>query len=1014
MSQSSSKRLRPPRQNSIRGCRSSAGAEPEPYCFASAARWVWTGDGAGHPSRFVCFRRAFELDGVASDVALAITADSRYELFVNGEWVGHGPPRAWLSPWPVDVYDLRPYLRVGQNLLAVRVQQIGRSTFQYLDADPGLLAQLVIDRSVALVTDRTWRATADPAAAWPVPRVSVQQAWEEQYDARRTPRCGDRPWMEPEFDDAGWPAATVVARPGQGVHERFERRTIPMLTREPLPPARVLGAEVVRPADRTWSLYLDPWLEGDDRSANMLLARGLVATHLFSQRAQALELHQPHGPLPTKLNGEPLIYNHHDLQPTDACVACARLCAGWNTLLLRLPERMHIARLVLNLWHEAPLRFAARPSDEAPPSPWLLLGPFASGDLRWRDPAVRRPQWSAPGATVERLEAIWTRGELTAEHLRAAYAQPAPRTLVAEADAFAVSSSDRPVAAQTPRVEQLAALAHDTPEQTVIHPPVEGSGVRLLLDFGDAVIGFQELALDAPEGTVVDAHNFEFIQRDGRVNLCEGMNNSFRYTCREGVQCWRSSMRRGFRYTWLTFRNFDRPIRLRLARVVRSTYSLTGRGRFACSDERLTRIWQVGAQSLRCCAEDTYTDCPTYEQVHWVGDARNEALVDLVTSGDPRLSAHCWLQAARSLQRSPLVESHVPSGWQNLLPAWSFLWMRWAQEHYELTGDEAFAHAALPWLDRNVAGLEAHLNGRGLFEITAWNLFDWAPMDTPDAGVVTHQNCLAVLGLRQAAQLAQAVGNRERPRRWRRLADRLSRAINQSLWHQNRAAYVDAIHSDGRVSSVFSQQTQTAAYIAGIATGERAQRCRQVMAKSPRGFVKAGSPFFMFFALEGLVREGRWRELIKTIRGYWGAQLDAGATTFWEMYHAESQRHTRSHCHGWSAAPTYFLSRYVLGVHPAKAGYAALRIAPRPGGLRWAHGTVPTPRGDVECHWRVRGSGFELDARLPQGVPATLALPVTGALAVQEGQLRRLKGPGEATRLSAPRGGRVRLTVGCR
>ena len=32
-------------------------------------------------------------------------------------------------------------------------------------------------------------------------------------------------------------------------------------------------------------------------------------------------------------------------------------------------------------------------------------------------------------------------------------------------------------------------------------------------------------------------------------------------------------------------------------------------------------------------------------------------------------------------------------------------------------------------------------------------------------------------------------------------------------------------------------------------------------------------------------------------------QIDAGATTFWEMYHPNEERLTRSHCHGWSAAP---------------------------------------------------------------------------------------------------------------
>jgi hypothetical protein len=93
-----------------------------------------------------------------------------------------------------------------------------------------------------------------------------------------------------------------------------------------------------------------------------------------------------------------------------------------------------------------------------------------------------------------------------------------------------------------------------------------------------------------------------------------------------------------------------------------------------------------------------------------------------------------------------------------------------------------------------------------------------------------------------------------------------------------------------------------------------------------------------------LVHEERYEEMIDTIRNYWGKQTDAGATTFWEMYHDGAPRLTRSHCHGWSAAPTYFLSQQVLGVQPLEPGYAKVRIAPQIGTLKWVRGRVPTPR----------------------------------------------------------------------
>ena len=45
---------------------------------------------------------------------------------------------------------------------------------------------------------------------------------------------------------------------------------------------------------------------------------------------------------------------------------------------------------------------------------------------------------------------------------------------------------------------------------------------------------------------------------------------------------------------------------------------------------------------------------------------------------------------------------------------------------------------------------------------------------------------------------------------------------------------------------------------------------------------------------------------------------------------------SRSHCHAWSAAPAYFLSRSVLGVKPLAPFWTSVEIAPVPCGLAWA------------------------------------------------------------------------------
>ncbi len=945
--------------------------------FSPDANWIWLAKKDRDKNSYAVFRRSIDLPSLPKSATVAITADSRYELYINNTFLGHGPVRSWPSPWPVDTYDIRHLLIAGKNQIEILVTHFGLSTFQYLDDEPGLIAQLNLDDKT-IVTDSSWQSAPHTSYLWPAPRITCQQAWEEQFDARAFPK------------DIDFTPAKILRPAGRAPHPEFEPRDIPMLTLDPVEPISIRAIEAVRPADYQFALNPREFVTAADKSANHIIARMLLTTTIDSPREQKIDLHQPHTRpfLPWKLNGEELNFDDKTLQKTDTAVAHATFKKGLNTLMTKLPESEHHFWANLNIWTEQPVTF----------SPWLAAGPFAGGkQTHVFDKVVILPDHIDESATADLFASIWTAGKLEDAQKSAPYVRPLTSDMIATTDAYATCASDRPDPSINPRIDNPSAMLHDNADWTTIHPSKNGADIRILFDYGKESIGFQEFELDAPAGTIIDTCNFEFIQRDGRFNLNESMNNSFRYICREGVQKYKTFLRRGLKYSWLVLRNFDKPVRIRLVRALMSTYPQTNIGSFECSDARLTQIWRTGVRSVECCSEDTYTDCPTYEQTFWVGDSRNEALVDLVANGDARLSGRCLRLTGKSLDRSSITESQVPSGWQNLLPTWTFLWMRWTQEHYQLTGDKEFAKEMLAYLDRNFAGLQKEINADGLFNLFAWNLFDWAPMDTPASAIVTHINCLLSQALLQTAELATDLGEIALAEKWTTAARGVANAVNSHLWSKEKRAYLDSIHKDGKPSPVFSQQTQTAAYISGVATaggGDRADRCREIVHNPPENFVKAGSPFFMFFLLEALVRENRFDALIDTIRNYWGKQTDAGATTFWEMYHepddpgpfTNENRLTRSHCHGWSAAPTFFLTQYVLGIRPHEPGYATVLVAPHPGSLTFAQGRVPTPHGPVDCYWTSSEKRFDLSIEVSSGIPTRIELPLKGKVTVVEGK----------------------------
>ncbi len=969
--------------------------------ISEKAKWIWTSEDKREYNRFVLFRKTFDIEKF-DNAYLKITADSRYEVFINSKWIGNGPIRSWVEPWYVDSYNIEEYLQPGKNVVAIQVNHYGMSINQYLLSEAGLLAEIEIDNQ-KIITDSSWKCAFNDAFTWPTPQLSALQPWEEQFDGRDK-FYFPSDWRDVSFDDSSWNNSTEKMVAYEKPHADLKPRPIPFLTRDYKLPVKVMKTEVVKTADYLWSLNLRTC--GREKTPGTTVYRSLIAhTNIYSESEQEIEVQDPHelSVWPStvwNLNGKKILENVSRFDDQimswgDSRTVKVKINKGWNSLTAKLLGTSIVPRAIISIRAGKPVKFSHLKKLEAMSArPWIIAGPFSPTEeklqeLRKSMPDLEIPVDIHPDANQEALKSIWERCELTDDDLSLDYVNRIEDEQIDKENVFALCLSEK-VCDEKPDIKNFEKITQN--EGTTIINPAGKGDVRLMLDFGNEIVGYHEFEIEAPKGTVLDFNLFEFIQPDGRINLCEGMNNNFRYICREGWQKYRTHFRRGFRYAYMSIRDFDRPIKINNIKTIESTYPFQKRGRYECSDNKLNKIWEAGVQSVKCCSEDTYTDCPSYEQAYWVGDARNEALVDLIVNGDPRLSDRCLELAGQSLERSEIVEAMVPGVWRVLIPAWTFLWMRWISEHYQLTGDDNFAEKILEYLKNNIEGIKKHINDKGLFHLVAWNLFDWAPMDTPPDGTATHNNCTLVLALNECSDFAELIGEGEYSKKWRVLADSIKRAVNEHMWSDEKKAYYDCIHADGTPSEVFSQQTHVAAYISEVAQGQRKERARSIIEKAPEGFVKAGSPFFMFFILEVFTKEGKFEEMVKVIKEYWGKQIDAGATTFWEMYTEEADRLTRSHCHGWSAAPSFFLSSYILGVLAEEPGFEKIKLAPKIAGLRWAKGVVPIPNGDVRVSWEDKSDIWYLKVELPEKIPAEIELPLEGRVEILEGDAEVKKG----------------------
>lgn len=926
------------------------------------ARWIWSPGEAAPRNFFWCVRKEFQLSRGFSKVVVALSADTHYTLWFNGQLIGHGPIRSFYGRWYYDLHDVTPYAREGLNTIAVLVHHLGIGTFQndYVRGRGrgGLIAQVECDGKIVAASDASWLNVPHPAFERATARMSCQLGFDELYDARRA--IGD--WTMPRYDDYEWNEAVEIGEAGCEPWGELLPRPIPFLTLQWVQPKVIERARVVKPPWGAWAFDLKPYLAPDDLSANPRTLSGVVTTEIRADAPCVLRIGDAHHGLrddDVRLNSE--------LAPKEDGLHTLRLQAGSNLLTIDVSRWYHdwYRYFVIEAAEDTPARLV-NPLMERADYPWIVLGPF-DGD----------PEGYLQARNARSVQEI-------RRHPKAQSFDPMH---IARAAIFAMTNHHARPTGEAPRIEHPYASINAIDDSTFIYPPQSGD-VELRFDWQREVFGYVELELEAPPGVVLDFNGFEYVDPiyPDRVQWTWGLNNTFRYITRRGWQRFFSVVKRGFRYATLTVRfpeGATEPVRLRRIGCLHSVYPYEARGAFTCSDPLLNQIYEMARETVRLCSEDTFIDCPTYEQTFWVGDSRNEALFAYTGFGDYALARRCLILAGESLKQSPLVESQVPSAWQNILTAWSLLWAIACYEHYLFTDDWEFVREIFPYVAKQNQTLhERYLNSDGLLEISAWNMLDWAPMDTPNEGVVSHQNMWLVRVWDDTAKLADVLDETTLAQTWRQWAIDLRAAINKHLWNDAKRAYTDCLKRDGSQSPVFSIQTQVVALLCDVPLPERRAVLEGYLANPPEGFVQIGSPFMTAFLLETLLNLDRRQEILERIRDDWGYMVQMGAVTCWEQFKGErvpnplhahrTEFFTRSHCHAWSAAPAYFLPITVLGAKPLTPGWRRFELSPFLGDLRWAYGRLPLREGRIDFALEQTESGVRGHVVIPEGYTALL------------------------------------------
>lgn len=442
-------------------------------------------------------------------------------------------------------------------------------------------------------------------------------------------------------------------------------------------------------------------------------------------------------------------------------------------------------------------------------------------------------------------------------------------------------------------------------------------GVRLRIRFGESV-----------------AEAMSELGERGACNV-----HAMRDFTTEVTPCGRAEMGcTGFRFVRIDVLEKGR-LSIDYVRAVASMRPLKRLGAFRCSDERLNRVFETAAYTANLCSQDYLWDGIKRDQCVWMGDMHPELMAILTAFG----AEHVLPDSIGFM-----AETTPADRWMNnTMAPYTLWWMKCMHDWWYHTGDTSLATRHRDYFKAICAKVARHVSPTNDCALPR-EFLDW-PSEHNRPAVHAGMQALMVLAFRDGAELADAIGEPGTASLCRDCVRRLETRVFDPNGSKSAAALM----------ALAGLRDPKALYADVLGKGD----------------TSGVTTFYGYYMLEAMSAAGENQHALDTVRDYWGAMLDMGATSFWESFDVawtnnafridelpvagkvdihgdygefcyKGFRH--SLCHGWSSGPAAWLIRNVLGVRPCAPGCAAVEVKPFLGDLAWAEGAFPTPKGPVK------------------------------------------------------------------
>ena len=924
------------------------------------SKFVWKNESGEGRDIYSKFRRSFELDSVPGSCVFQVFADTFYQLYINGRFVGFGPVRFNPDYPQYDEYEISEYLNEGKNVIAVCVNYFGAKTYKAIPNRAGFIAAGKIGSGNGCVDLSTsagsWKCSDASEHHCYVPKLSFALTTTEVINQKYL----EEEWVNADFDDSHW--KDCVELKDQNSWGTLSGRYLPFMSLKNVQPESDWD---IFPLNNDMDVYSFsvpfPDFHEDERLHEPFIA---FATWIWSPEDQNVPFTSFWSE--TWLNGVETPAAYTDKYRNMKLNSVLSFNKGWNFFFGKVQVYQDSVEQFYGVPSSAGLVFAA---DKKLDSEYSFKHTEPLEKKIFDDTLGKR---SLPYAEDDDLSDIggWK--------------------FVRKSD---ISEAPCRWCAWDEYGSEFESISIEDLQGKVFSKKDYPDGFSLKVDMGSTMLVFPHVVMSGTKGSRIDMFGNEKERDDRRYVYSE-----FLFQVGDRIVCdgdidhvdFIPVQPRGFRFFNITVRDIQEDICIDRLEFISASYPVEHIGSFECSDPLLNDIWKLCERTQAANMEDAYDDCVTRERGMYTFDVMIQYFNNLASFGDHKLMKRCMELYCQSTEPlSGKFRAVYPNSGTYTIPTFCLFNIEAIYNYYSYTGDRELLDKYWDAMCKNMEPFDRLSEVRK--DRIIKNDMNPAPdspemkagiycgddcVGTPLTGLHCQYTCIYLYAVECMAKMAKVVGDTSKEEYYTNTADILRKTIPEVFYDED----VKAFRSyDDRTLPLTSHASCLAARSEAVDDTIK-DDVRAFIRKDLKSVFKNGhdprggvmyNPAHSFLVMDGLYKLDLPDVAQNFIKSGWGWFVLTDAANIPE-YHDISGG--MSLCHAWSASPMYFLSKAMSGINfPDLPDTDNIEINVKAYDVDWAKVKWPHAKGVITVEWHMEDDKRIFDViDVPEGVNYTI------------------------------------------